>query len=513
MLLSKARQNNSFFFRPSAFLEYYTTAKKTSFFGVHYEKELNRFSDAVSDTLSPNAYNFDISKVYFKTNSKLLILDASYAFRRDLRANNKEFSLSNFGHTFELNGQVTKWKNHQIGFNTSYRVLEYKSSPLLNLKNDQTLLGRITYSGNFKKGFFTPTLLYDFGTGQEQKRQFTFVEVAAGQGTHMWIDYNNDGIQQANEFELAIYPDQKLFIKIITPTNEYVKVNFANLNFNFQLMPENLWQSAEKKTTVQRFASRFSDQFSLQVNNRILHKEGLKVFNPLQFNFEDTSVVTSLASMANTFYFNRSSTKWGAEYTISLNRSQALLTYGLETQNLLRHHEKFRWIISKTVTFNLNGTQGSRSFKSPIADGRTYKIEYNGVEPNFVFLYSNRFRLTTAYKFENRSNQKQFGGEQANVHSLSLETKWSTPSVGNLLARASYNNINYSGTANTPLSYVMLESLAKGNNWLWYLNWTTRLSKTIEFSIEYDGRKVGKGSGATNQKAIHTGSMSLRAVL
>jgi hypothetical protein len=45
-----------------------------------------------------------------------------------------------------------------------------------------------------------------------------------------WIDYNNDGVQQLNEFVIALYPDQKLFIRIFTPSDDYVKVN--NVNFN-----------------------------------------------------------------------------------------------------------------------------------------------------------------------------------------------------------------------------------------------------------------------------------------
>ncbi|MCY1561906.1 hypothetical protein D9M68_992270 [compost metagenome] len=53
----------------------------------------------------------------------------------------------------------------------------------------------------------------------------------------------------------------------------------------------------------------------------------------------------------------------------------------------------------------------------------------------------------------------------------------------------------------------MLETLSKGSNWLWYLNWTTRINKSIEFSLEYDGRKPGAN------KTIHTGTMSLRAIL
>lgn len=506
-LFSRSATENSMFLRPLFYLESFVDKKKRSLIGFKFEKEYNELRTNIGDTLSANAYDFDVSKLYFKTNSDALSLNLAYHFRRDLNPDGAAFLLANSGHTFDADLAISKWKDHQVSFNGSYRILEVHTDPSGTLKNENTLVGRINYTGNVKKGLFTPTLLYDFGTGQEQKRQFTFVEVPIGQGTHMWNDYNNDGVQQANEFELATYPDQKRFIKIITPTNEYVKVNFANLNLSLQLMPENIWKKANDKKRIQKFVSRFSDQLSLQINNRILSSEGLKVFNPLQSDFEDTAVVTAMSTMANTFYFNRSSTRWGAEYTTGLNSNKALLTYGLETQNMLRHNEKVRWILNKNLTLVASALQATRSFVSPIADGRSFEIDYQGWEPSAVFLYSNRFRITTAYKYEVRKNHERYGGERALVHNVNIESRWTTPTVGNLLARGSYSQIGFNGVENSPLGFAILETLAKGNNWIWNLNWTTRLSKTIELSIDYDGRKPGSRS------AIHTGSMSLRAVL
>jgi opacity protein-like surface antigen len=52
----------------------------------------------------------------------------------------------------------------------------------------------------------------------------------------------------------------------------------------------------------------------------------------------------------------------------------------------------------------------------------------------------------------------------------------------------------------------MLDGLLNGRNWLWSAGLDKRVSKNIEMSLEYEGRRPA------GSNVIHTGRASLRAI-
>jgi hypothetical protein len=72
-----------------------------------------------------------------------------------------------------------------------------------------------------------------------------------------------------------------------------------------------------------------------------------------------------------------------------------------------------------------------------------------------------------------------------------------------------FNNIEYKtvtpGAVST-VSYIMLDGLLPGKNYLWKLTITKRLLKNLELNFTYDGRK------AAASRTVHIGRASLTAL-
>ena len=88
-------------------------------------------------------------------------------------------------------------------FDASYRYLQYQDSI-----GENTLLTNFDYQARWFKGAVQLGLFYEIGSGMEQKNEYTYLKVVNGQGVYQWIDYNGNGIEELNEFEIAKYADE-----------------------------------------------------------------------------------------------------------------------------------------------------------------------------------------------------------------------------------------------------------------------------------------------------------------
>ena len=167
--------------------------------------------------------------------------------------------------------------------------------------------------------------------------------------------------------------------------------------------------------------------------------------------------------------------------------------------------------MSRSLSFSLNGRTGTNSLFTPNAqfDNRNYDLDINSIEPLLTFIRGTSFRLATGYKYENKKNHPAYGGEKANSNSINVETKYNVLQNSSITGKFTFNNIDYeskAGTATSTVSYIMLDGLLPGKNYLWSVILTKRLLNNLELNFQYDGRKPAES------KTVHIGRASLTAL-
>lgn len=475
--------------------------------GGSYELEHNQARNRLTDTITPYSFSFDIVRFYIKSNEeKPNKWGFSYYTRSDQLPLSKGLVRTDRSQNYTLTGELLANPAHQLRVNATYRTLQVYEKTSTNQESDKTVLGRIEYQINEWKGLLTGNLLYELGAGQEQKRDFAFLEVPAGQGEYAWFDYNNDGVQQLNEFEIALFQDQAKYIRIFTPTNEFVKASYNSFNYSLGLNPRAVLDPFKSKG-VKKFLTRINGQSSLQLFRKAM-ADGTVQFNPFDNQLGDSTLISLTSVWINSLAFNRFSSRWGFDISNARNLSKVLLTYGLESRAQKEWSIRSRLNFAKRYTAELIGKSGNTNLATGNEkfDNRNYDVQQYSLEPKISYTKGASFRVTGGYRYGHKENRLG-ESELLNSHALNTDIKYNLLQNASVQGKFTYNTIRFDYPTNTTVSYIMLDGLQPGKNLLWSLDLTKRLGRNLEMNIQYEGRKPG------DKNVIHIGRASLRAIL
>ena len=472
---------------------------KIGFKDIH---ELNIF-DSISYPMSLNSYQFYDYQFYISNgDSSKNKYKLFYQERFDKFSDSS--SLINVAKAKTAGGELTlmNLKNQRLNIVTSYRELKILDDKWINQTPENSLLGRIDYEIRAFKNAITWNNFYEIGSGLELKKEFLYVQVTNGQGIYTWIDYNNDGVKDLNEFEIAQFQDQAGYIRVFTPSNEYVKTFSNELNQGVFIKPERLWSQSKG---VKKVLSRFSDQARVRMLRKTNYFNGVGAFNPFSSAISDTNLISTSSNLKNTLFFNRTSSIFGAEYVYQDVRSKVLLSNGFDSRQNTFDELSFRLNLLKKYTIEMSGQNGVKKSNADYTSGRNYTIKYQLLEPSFIYQPSTSFRITLDGKFSEKRNDESLGGEIANLKEIGSTFKYNRAQKGSLNGSIKMIQIAYNGIQNSAVGFEMLEALKPGLNFTWNIGYQHSISKTLQLSFQYNGRK------SEDNNTIHSGGMEVRA--
>jgi hypothetical protein len=488
------------------YLRHHTDLSKTFgkfTLGTIEEGERNRFFVS-SDSLNLGSFQYQQLQFYVAlSDTGKYNLRADVSRRNDFQVRRGELKPSTVADNASTTIEFTKNQNHLLSLGATYRQLRITDSTLAFLQPQESFLGSVQYRMTLLKGGLTSNTYFEIGTGQEQKKQYIYLEVPTGQGIYKYGgDYNANGIKELDEFVLAAFQSDANYVRIFLPTNEYVTVRSNQLNEVLSITPSSFIKSVEDKTN---FFSRLSNQTQGRVERKTMNESFVESLNPFRTSIEDTSLVTLTSLLRNTFYFNRNNSVYGFDLTWQQNSTKTLLSNGLDYRVLVSKTGNARWNISRSFLLTVMVEETQKTSNSEFFASQDYDLKSLAYEPRLAFQPGNVFRVSIGIRPSTVENQLGILHEKAEKIKSGIDIKYTSLSAGILSATVDYTSIKYNAQDNTSLAYEMLEGLHPGQNITWGLSLQRNISAFMQLTLNYEGRKSEK------VQTIHTGGMQLRA--
>ena len=496
---SKGNENNTLFYRHRG-----TFTKDIRWIQIGYkdEYEHNLLSDAQQDTLRSNSYSFFDRQAFIQNvDTARRKFNVFYRVRTDegtLNRNLKEYAWAeSVGFSMDLSTS----ENIQFRTTTSFRRLDIRDTVLSSLKPERTLVNRIELSVRALKSCIQSTTFYEAGSGLETRKTFSYLEVQPGQGVYAWTDYNGNGIKELNEFEVSVFADQARYIRVFTPTSDFIRVYSSSLNEALNLKAPKEWSKAKG---IRKWVAKFATQSALRYEGRTTNTNVLEAYNPFSAGINDPNLITLNQTLRNTVFFNKSDPKFGFDLNWQRIGTKALLNNGLEARENNFSNHRIRWSPGSRLTFNGETRSGKKLSNTDYYSTRNYTIRYWEVEPKVSYQPNAAFRLTLSYKHAVKNNAPELGGEHAQSQTAGLDMKYNVANKGSFQAKLNFILIGFTGTENTPVAFEMQEGLKSGNNYTWGITYQRTLSNNMQINFNYDGRK------SPSVKTVHVGGVQVR---
>ena len=397
--------------------------------------------------------------------------------------------------SFYLKSRLIQNEKTTLAAFVNYRILKY-NDPLL--KNEDALNSRIIYNDRFFDQFIQIATTYETSSGSIPQQEFTYLEVEAGQGVYVWNDYNGNGIQELEEFEVAPFQDLAKFIRIFLPNQIYLKTHQNKFSQSLTLNPLQ-WQNSEG---IKKIISMFYNQTSYIIDRKIKRNKTSFDLNP--FGTSDEDLLGNNANFRNSLYYNRGKQKHSVTYTILNSTAKNLLSVGAVQNNNRSQQLQYTHLFKKYWLFNLGLQQNFASVTSDNFDQKNYEIKSKYLLPKVSYIFSRNASLDIFYELRKKENQ--IGArEMLSQNKFGTSFNYSSNQKFTMSGSYAFLNNEYNGEPNSAVGFQMLEGLQSGKNSVWQLLLQRNITQYLDVNVSYQGRK------SETSKAIHTGSIQLRA--
>ena len=488
---TKATFQNTKFVK-SGIISEYTTKKGSWAIGGNLEHNVKTFNATQLLDVSSFSWKeaFLQKKIGDSTRTKLAA--KVYLRQNDSVRNN---SLENMNHILGIvvESQIIKTEKTTLNALIHYRKFSYQNQDISTKFNQDFVVGNVLYNQQLFRNGMRLQAFYELGNGQEAQREFQYIKVTDGQGIYKWTDYNGDGIQQIDEFEIAEYVDLAQYIRVYTNTVNYIPSNKNKLQLALFVNPSVVLNSENK------FLKRWNFNISLNSQNSFYKKDQVFVLNPFEKNQDQ--ILKNQNLLASVQFNPTDKSGWNGNYRFIANDNLINANFSNEERSQRSNFLNVGYWFNKDFRIDWENSVHHIENASQLFKTRDYILNNFETKPKATYKFTEMLQAELSSAF--RQKARKDGEELLKTLDLTGSLQWDWKKTS-LRGNFSFINNDFTGNNFSIVGNQMLDGLKPGKNQVWSVFLQQAVNSFIQLNVNYEGRNSG-------ERTIHIGSMQVKA--
>lgn len=389
--------------------------------------------------------------------------------------------------------QIIKTERTTLNALIHYRKFFYSGAEGDITRNNDFVVGNILYNQQLFRNGMRLQAFYELGNGQEAQREFQYIKVTDGQGVYKWTDYNGDGIQQLDEFEIAEYSDLAKYIRVYTNSVRYIPSNKNKLQLALFVNPAIVFNSENA------FLKRWNFNISLNSQNSFYKKDKVLVLNPFEKNSDQ---ILKNQNILTSIQFNPTDKSgWNGNYRFITNDNLINANFSNEEREQTSHFLNIGYWFNKEFRIDWENSVHDLKNSSQLFTTRDYRLNNFETKPKATYKFTDA--IQTEFSSAYRQKKRVDGEEFLKAFDITGTIQWEFRKTS-IRGNFSFINNNFNGNNFSIVGNQMLDGLKPGKNQVWSVFIQQAINSFIQLNLNYEGRNSG-------ERTIHIGSMQVKA--
>lgn len=318
----------------------------------------------------------------------------------------------------------------------------------------------------------------------------TYVDVGPELGQYVWLDLNNDGVKQIDEFFPETTPNEGVYVRQFRPTDQVIPMVALESRFNWSLDPD-------------RFGARYTGSLEIMEQNRTDTPSDILLFRPSAF-LNDSTTVNGRVRLFQELDLFRDRSDVSLTITADLSRGLLRQALGLERSSQRRVAVSSEYRFERTALVGVEVERSGQRISREEAPFRDRDIRGWMLAPYVRFWPVSEVQGHVRLTLQAKRDEAPTRPVEARIWRIRTESNARWTQRWTLFTALEVRSVELDGPTSPLTEFELTDGAGQGRSLYWTLHVNMVTSESVRAALQYDGRTRRSGDPIQTMRVTMT---------